>query len=83
MTTAHYLIYTANGSLRITKSRPKLKAGEVAVFLQTTIDNAHFQMPVAEAHLTIADEYLIQPEAELELLPPPVQEALPMEEDDD
>jgi hypothetical protein len=82
MTTAHYLIYTANGSLRITKSRPKLKAGEVAVFLRTTIDNAHFVMPVAEAHLTVADEYLIQPEAEVELLPPPVQSSLLSDEDE-
>lgn len=66
MNTHIYLIMNQRGSVRTTKGRPNIKAGEIAVRLEIQVDDQHFRMPTAIAFLDVGEAHVIQPTVEIE-----------------
>ena len=62
-----YLIISANGAMRTTKSPPHLHQSEVAIKLDVDISNKFFERYIPSGKLVVGDEHVIRPEIEVVL----------------
>lgn len=68
MKDAIYIIMERSGARRMTKSRPKLNGGQIAIRLRLEVSNKFFDRFMPEAFISIPDDVVIEPEVEVDLL---------------
>lgn len=77
MKTRFHVAVTSRGAARLTKGRPKMRAGEVAIEVNVEIPDAAFRSPLVQAHILAGEGVVIKPEAEVWLTPQPEDEEQP------
>jgi len=69
MKTRFYVAVGARGAARLTKGKPRMRAGEVAVAINLEIPDSAFRSPFVEANIEVPEGFIIKPELEAWLEP--------------
>jgi len=69
-----FIIMDASGVRRMTKRRPQLAMGEIAIKVRLYVSNKFFERDIPEAIISIPDEAVIQPEINIDLISEDVNE---------
>lgn len=77
-----YLIINSAGSMRITKSAPKLGPSEIALNLSISVPDRFFRRPTADIVIDVPDDAIAPTEAVVRLVANQVGDALHIEADD-
>ncbi len=65
-----YLVASCTGVHKMTKTKPSLKSGEVAVRLTVEIADKFFDRTIPTGKLVVPADYVMEPEIDIELQEP-------------